>query len=105
MAQIIGNIFEGLLQYTLLGVIIVLLGMLILLILLYARNPIMEFLSIAPLRHIFDRLCDFSDRLDENYMAKNPYGTAMWLTRLIREGVITAVGLMGLYIIVIAVRG
>lgn len=105
MAQIIGNIFEGLIQYILLGVIIALLGMLILLILLWARNRIMNFLRIAPLQHIFDRLCDFSDRLDENYMAKNPYGSAMWLTRLIREGVIAAVGLMGLYIIVIAMRG
>jgi hypothetical protein len=105
MVQIIGTVFEGLIQYCLLGVIVTLLGMLILLILLYARNHIMNVLTIAPLQHLFDRLCDLSDRLDEKYTDKNPYGSAMWLTRLIRDSVIAAAGLTGLYLIIIAIKG
>jgi hypothetical protein len=104
MVQIIGMLFEGLIRYVFLAVIIALSGMLILLALLYARNRIMSILRIQPLRQAFERLCDFSDRLDETYIAKNPYGSAMWLTRLIRRGVIAAAGLMSLYIIVAAIR-
>lgn len=104
MAQIIGMVFEWLIRYVLLAVIISLLVMLVLLALLYARNHITSMLRIEPLRHIFERLCDFSDRLDEAYIAKNPYGSSMWLTRLIRVGVIAAAGLMSLYIIVTAIR-
>ena len=105
MAQIIGAVFQGLIQYILLAVIVALLGMLILLILLYARNPIMNVLRMAPLRHIFDQSCDLSDRLDETYIAKNPYGSAMWLTRLIRGGIIAAAGLTGLHLIVLSLWG
>lgn len=105
MSHIIGNIFEGLIQYTLLGVIVALLLMLILLILLHARNPVMAFLRIAPLRDKFDQLCELSDRLDENHIAKNPFGSAMWLSRLIWMGVVAAVGLMILWIVVTVIRG
>ena len=105
MTHIIGGIFEGLIQYTLLGIIIALLLMVILLVLLHGRNPVRSFLAIAPLRNTFDGLCELSDRLDENYIAHNPYGTAMWLTRFIKIGVMAAAGLMILWIIVIAIRG
>jgi len=105
MSHIIGNIFEGLIQYAFLGVIIALLLMLILLILLHARNRVMTFLRIEPLRDKFDQLCELSDRLDENHIASNPFGSAMWLTRLIWMGVVAAVGLMILWIMVTAIRG
>jgi len=105
MSHIIGNIFEGLIQYTFLGVIIALLLMLILLILLHARNRVMTFLRIEPLRDKFDQLCELSDRLDENHIASNPFGSAMWLARLIWMGVVAAVGLMILWIMVTAIRG
>ncbi len=105
MVQIIGSIFEGLIQYTLLAVIIALLLMLVLLIVLHARNQIMAILMIRPLRDKFDQLCELSDRLDENYVARNPLGSAMWLTRLIWMAVMAAAGLMILWIMVIVIRG
>ena len=105
MMHVIGGICEGLIQYTLLGVIIALLLMVILLVLLHAKNPVRSFLAIAPLRNAFDGLCELSDRLDENYITHNPYGTAMWLTRFIKMGIMAGTGLMILWIIVIAIRG
>jgi hypothetical protein len=101
----IGNISEWLVQFTFLGVIIVLFLMLGLLLLLYGRDRIMDVLRIEPLKGIFDRLCAFSDRLYESYTAKNPYGNAMWLSRLIWIGVMVSGGLMALWIMVIAIRG
>lgn len=105
MSHVVGNIFEGLIQYTLLGVIVGLLLMLILLILLHAKNPVMAFLRIEPLRDKFDQLCELSDRLDENHIAKNPFGSAVWLTRLILMGVMAAAGLMILWVMVRTIRG
>jgi hypothetical protein len=105
MFHIIGSIFEGLIQYTLLAVIIALLLMLILLILLYSRDGVMAFLRIESLRDKFDQLCELSDSLDQRHMTKNPFGSAMWLTRLIWMGVMAAAGLMILWIMVIAIRG
>ncbi len=105
MIEIIGAIFEGLIQYTLLAVIIALLLIVILLVLLHGRNSVRSFLAVAPLRNTFDGLCELSDRLDENYIAHNPYGTAMWLNRFLKLGVMAAGGLMILWIIVIAIRG
>ena len=105
MSRIIGSIFEGLIQYTFLGVIVALFFMLVLLILLSERNRVMAFIPIAPLRDKFDGLCELSDNLDQPHMEKNPFGSAMWLTRLIWLGVIAAAGLMILWITVMAIRG
>lgn len=105
MSRIIGMIFEGLIQYTFLGVILALFLMLILLILLSERNRVMAFIPIEPLRDKFDQLCDLSDNLDQPHLAKNPFGSAMWLTRLIWLGVGAAGGLMILWIMVRIIRG
>ena len=105
MTRIIGMIFEGLIQYTFLGVIFALFLMLILLVLLSERNRVMAFIPIEPLRDKFDQLCEFSDNLDQPHLAKNPFGSAMWLTRLIWLGVLAAAGLMILWITVMAIRG
>lgn len=105
MSHIIGSIFGGLIQYTLLGVIIALLLMLILLILLSERNRVMAFITIEPLKNKFEQLCELSDSLDQPHIAKNPFGSAMWLTRLIWLGVMAAVGLMILWIMVVANSG
>ena len=105
MSRIIGSVFEGLIQYTFLGVIVALFFMLVLLILLSERNRVMAFIPIVPLRDKFDELCDLSDNLDQPHLAKNPFGSAMWLTRLIWLGVIAAAGLMILWITVMAIRG
>ena len=105
MFHTIGSIFEGLIKYTFMGFTIALLLMLILLILLYARNRVMELLKIDSIRNKFELLCELSDRLDEKYLAKNPYGSAMWLTRLAWMNVMAAVGLMILWVMVIAIRG
>jgi len=105
MSRIIGSVFEGLIQYTFLGVIVALFFMLILLILLSERNRVMAFIPIEPLRDKFDQLCELSDDLDQPHLAKNPFGSAMWLTRLIWLGVMAAAGLMILWIAVMAIRG
>ena len=101
----IGNIFEGLIKYTFLSFIIALLLILILLVLLYTRNRVMDRLKINFIRNKFELLCELSDRLDEKYLTKNPYGSAMWLTRLAWIDVMAAVGLIVLWIMVIAIRG
>ena len=105
MSRIIGSIFEGLIQYTFLGVIVALLFMLLLFIMLSERNRIMAYITVEPLQEKFDQLCELSDRLDEPHLTKNPFGSAMWLTRLIWMGVVAAVGLMILWITVMAIRG
>jgi len=79
--------------------------MLILLILLSERNRVMALIRIKPLKNKFEQLCELSDTLDQPHMAKNPFGSAMWLTRLIWLGVTAAVGLMILWIMVMANRG
>ena len=104
MFNVIGMIFEGLVHYTFLGVVVALILMFILLILLYERNRIMALLPIEPLQDKFDQLCEMSDKLDAPYKAKNPLGNAMWLTRLICMDVMAAAGLMILWIVVMAIR-
>ena len=104
MSRIIGMIFEGLIQYTFLAVILALFLMLILLILLSERNRVMAYIPIEPLRDKFDQLCELSDNLDQQHLTRNPHGSGMWLTRLIWLGVIAAAGLMILWIIVMAIR-
>ena len=104
MFQIIGSIFEALIKYTFLGFIVALLLILVLFILLYARNRVMAFLKMKLIRNKFELLCEYSDRLDEKYLVKNPYGSAMWLTRLAWINVMAAAGLMAIWILVIAIR-
>ena len=104
MFHMIGSIFEGLIKYTFLGSTIALLLILMLFILLYARNRVLALLKIEFIRKKFELLCGISDRLDEKYLAKNPYGSAMWLTRLAWMNVMAAAGLMILWIMVIAIR-
>jgi hypothetical protein len=103
--HILGTIFEWVIQYALLGVILALLLMLILLALLYARNHVASYLPLDFLRDKFDDLCDFSDRLDENCTSSNPFASALWLTRLIMMAFAAAAGLMVLWIILVTVRG
>jgi hypothetical protein len=100
----IGSVFEELIKYTFLGFTIALLLILMLFILLYARNRVMALLKIDFIRNKFELLCELSDRLDEKYLVKNPYGSAMWLTRLAWKNVVAAAGLMILWIMVIAIR-
>jgi hypothetical protein len=105
MLRILGTIVEWLIQYTLFGVILALLFMLILLVLLYARHYVAAYLPLEFLRDKFDQLCELSDRWDENYTSNNPFASALWLTRLIRMAFAAAVGLMILWIIVMSLRG
>lgn len=104
MVRIIINIFEGLIQYTLLGVIIALFAMLLLLILLHTRNKVRAYLNIPFISEQFEKLCEFSDRLDEDRIVQGPFGDAVWLYRLILRGFIAFGGLMILWIAVIALR-
>lgn len=99
------GIIEGLIKYTFLVFTTALLLNLVLFILLYARNRVMGLLKTGFIRKPFELLCELSDRLDEKYLVKNPYGSAMWLTRLAWMNVMAAVGLMFLWIMVIAIGG
>jgi hypothetical protein len=105
MLTILGAVVEWVIQYALFGVILALLTMLILLALLYARHHVASYLPLDFLRDRFDRLCELSDRWDENCTSDNPFASALWLTRLIRMGFAAAAGLMILYIMIVVVRG
>lgn len=105
MLRVVINILEGLIQYTFLGVIIAVFIMLILLILLQTRDQVRAYLSIAFISDKFEQLCQLSDRLDENYVAQGPFGSAVWLYRLILKGFIAVGGLMILWIAVMALKG
>jgi hypothetical protein len=73
-------------------------------ILLYTRNRVTALLKIDFIRNKFELLCELSDRLDEKYLVKNPYGSAMWLSRLAWRNVMAAAALMILWIAIIAIR-
>jgi hypothetical protein len=104
MSHAIESLLEALIQYTFLIFIVALFSMLLLLILLYSREQIMGLLKVEFLRGLFDRVCELSDRLDENFIAGNPYGSAMWLTRLIWIGVFANAGIIILWIMNSAMR-
>jgi len=105
MGQIIGSLFEGLIRFCFLGISFALLVMLLVLLLLQLREGIMSVIKTEFLRMPFEKLFEFSDRLDEKYVQENIYGNAMWLTPLIWRGLASAVGLLILLIVVKAVLG
>ncbi len=53
----------------------------------------------------FQKLFEFSDRLDEKYVENSVHGGAMWLTPLVWIGITAAVALMFLMIMVTTVSG
>jgi hypothetical protein len=105
MVRVVMNILEGLIQYTFLGVIIALFVMLILLILLQTRDRVRAYLNIQFINTRFEQLCELSDRLDENQVVQGPFGSAVWLYRLILKGFMAVGGLMILWIAVMALKG
>ena len=105
MLLILATTFELLIHYLLFGVIVALLLMLILLALLYARYHVAAYLPLDFLKDRFDQLCALSDRLDENHTSRNPFASALWLTRLILMAFGAAAGLLILWIIIMTVRG
>jgi hypothetical protein len=104
MLRVLINILEGLVQYTFLGVLIVLFIMLILLILLNTRNQVRAYLNLGFISDKFEQLCELSDHLDENLAIKGPFSDAVWLYRLILRGFMAAGGLMVLWIAVMAMK-
>jgi hypothetical protein len=104
MLRVLENILEELIRYTFLGVIIALLIMLILLVLLHARDRVRAYLNIAFISDKFEELCQLSDRLDENHDAQGPFGGTVWLYRLILKSFMVAGGLMILWIIVMTLK-
>jgi hypothetical protein len=96
----IGGVFEGMIRYGFLGVTFALMPMLFLLLLLHARAWIMEVVSAGAIRMAFQKLFEFSDRLDDKYVQDKVRGSAMWLTPLVWIGLTSAVALMFLVIMV-----
>jgi hypothetical protein len=96
----IGSVFEGMIRYSFLGVTLALLPMLLLLLLLQARAWIMEMVSGGTIRMAFQKLFEFSDRLDEKYVQDKVRGSAMWITPVVWIGLTSAVALMFLLIMV-----
>ena len=95
---------EWIIQFAFLSVIIAMGLLLALLILLFERERVMEALKIDFLRDKFEQLCDLSDRLDEPYRGRNPFGSAMWITRYILQGAMVSVGLVILWIIILSLK-
>jgi hypothetical protein len=96
----IGGVFEGMIRYGFLGVTFALLPMLFLLLLLHARTWIMDVVSGGAIRVAFQKLFEFSDKLDAKYVQDSVHGSAMWLTPVIWIGLTSAVALMFLMIVV-----
>jgi hypothetical protein len=101
----IGSVFEGMIRYSFLGVTLALLPMLFLLVLLQARAWIMEMVSGGAIRMAFQKLFEFSDRLDERYDENKIRGSAAWITPVVWIGITSAVALMFLMIIVTTTSG
>ena len=95
---------EWIIQFAFLSVIVAMGLLLTLLILLFERERVLDALKIDFLRDKFERLCDLSDRLDEPYRGRNPFGSAMWITRYILQGAMVSVGLVILWIIILSLK-
>lgn len=96
----IGGVFEGMIRYGFLGVTFALLPMLVLLLLLHARMWLMDVLRGGAIRMAFQKLFEFSDKLDAKYVQNSARGSAVWLTPVIWIGLTSAVALMFLMIVV-----
>ena len=104
MFNIIGMIIEWVLKYTGLGILLALGLLLIILILLSARERVRAILKIKPLEELFDQLCEISDSRDGPYLANRPYGSALWVTSLIWKGLILEGMILALWGLVALIR-
>jgi hypothetical protein len=104
MFRIIEHIMEWIIQFAFLSVIVAMALLLILLILIFERERVMGFIKIDFLKDKFEQLCELSDRLDEPYRGRNPYGSAMWITRYILQGAMVSVGLVVLWVILLSIK-
>ena len=104
MFKIIGHIMEWIIQFAFLSVIVAMALLLVLLILMFERERVLGAIKIDFLKDKFEQLCELSDRLDEPYRGRNPYGSAMWITRYILQGAMVSVGLVVLWVILLSVK-
>lgn len=104
MFRIIGQIMEWVIQFAFLSVIVAMGLLLTLLILLFQRERVLGAIKMDFLKEKFEQLCDLSDRLDEPYRGRNPFGSAMWITRYILQGAMVSVGLVILWIILLTIK-
>ncbi len=104
MFRIMGQIMEWVIQFAFLSVIVAMGLLLTLLILLFQRERVLGAIKMDFLKEKFEQLCDLSDRLDEPYRGRNPFGSAMWITRYILQGAMVSVGLVILWIILLTIK-
>jgi len=104
MFSIVGQIMEWIIQFAFLSVIVAMGMLLTLLILLFERERVMGAIKIDFLKDKFEQLCDLSDRLDEPFRGRNPFGSAMWVTRYILQGAMVSVGLVIIWIILLSLK-
>ena len=95
---------EWVIQFAFLSVIVAMGLLLTFLILLFQRERVLEAIKMDFLKDKFEQLCDLSDRLDEPYRGRNPFGSAMWITRYILQGAMVSVGLVILWIILLSIK-
>jgi hypothetical protein len=95
---------EWVIQFAFLSVIVAMGLLLTLLILLFQRERVLGAIKMDFLKEKFEQLCDLSDRLDEPYRGRNPFGSAMWITRYILQGAMVSVGLVILWIILLTIK-
>ena len=98
-------IFEGIVKYVFLGVLLSMAILFTLMILLDQRNRVMGKLRFPILEDKFVELCDFSDNLDAPYNQKRLFGIGSWMGDLILKGALCAFGLMIIWIILVALKG
>ena len=98
-------IFEVIVKYVFLGVLLSMAILLTLMILLFQRDRVMGILKYPILEEKFEELCDFSDNLDAPYNQKKLFGIGNWMGDLILKGAICAFGLMIIWIILMSLKG
>ena len=98
-------LFEGIVKYVFLGVLLSMAILFTLMILLFQRHRVMGKLRFPILEDKFEELCDFSDNLDAPYNEKKLFGVGNWMGDLILKGAICAFGLMIVWIILMALKG
>jgi len=97
-------VLEGIVKYVFLGVIVSMGFLLGLMILLYERDRVKAILRWPILEEKFEKLCDYSDERDGTYKGKGIYESGLWVRSLIIKGAICSIGLMTIWIILIAVK-
>jgi hypothetical protein len=98
-------VFEVIVKYIYLGVLLAMAILFTMMILLWKRDRVMDMLKFPVLVDKFEALCDFSDDRDVSYKGNKLFGVDSWIGDLILKGAFCAFGLMIVWFILVALKG